>query len=110
MMEITIKFKGKDLTFGEWKENLDIDTFSLRRDCVPKIYGTYIEWGLDFRANGLHLFRNFQGQGEAAGLYSLSYVYDQMYPGISFKIDQKEEAKDNMEEFLNKYNSLKAFL
>lgn len=107
---IILKFMGKEIIFGEWGSTLTYDTFSLRRSPVPPMKGTYIEWILDYRAAGLYLFRNFQGQGEASGLYSLRHVYDRMYPNVSYRIEQKREAQDHMDEFIVKFNSLKAFI
>lgn len=108
-MEIKVKLKGKEIIFGEW-EKVGSSNFSWRRVVIPYEPGTHIEWMPNHTKNGIYWYREFQGHGDAEGLYSLRHIYDQMYPDVSFRIDQKQEAMNHMDLFIEKFNSLKAFI
>ena len=109
-MLIKINFNNNILIFNEWEEIkylLYEPHPQLRRTAFNN---TYVEWIPNSIKDKTYWYRNFQGRDEGTGLYSLNYIYDQMYPGKLIDINQQEEAKNHMDEFLVKYNSLKVFL
>lgn len=106
-MEIKIIFKNKEIIFGEWKTAGILDSLCFRRSAFP---GTYVEWIQNHTKDGIYWFRNFQGTDDASGLYSLRYIYDRIHPSHLFTIDQVDEAKNHMDNFLLKINSLRTYL
>jgi hypothetical protein len=99
-----IIFAGKEIIFGDWVEIFNQSYYVwLRRISLDKNY--YVEWAPHIIKG--YLIRNFQGLDDFS---RLRLHYDQMYPNKMIPFNQKKEAKSHMDEFLVKFNSLKAFL
>ena len=102
---LTLKFNNNIYTLGDWKYT--------EKWCVRVLlpHNKHIE--RDF-SNGIGLHKNediWYPLFNLVGSKGILGSYYKMYPNKNgFSLDQLEQAKNHMDEFIRKLNSLKGFL
>ena len=110
---LVLKIKGKKLLLDEWQ------TFTTSNNWIRKLrpydgfscIGLMVSWaynGQEYSFDKYHWLPMFHG----SDLFYLNEIYKSFYPDKfpTFQNYQLKEAKQHLDDFINRVNSLKVFL